>query len=143
MKEILKIGFVGTAISPYYAEEQEVRKNSEIQLKRMLKNFDVELISFHKTIFSKEDSIEAEKFLKNKVDFLLIQTSSCSSGEQLYPLCNISSKIGIWAVPDIEKEGGVKLHSLVSTSHYLGIIKKTLSDRKIKTKWFYNYADTE
>ena len=143
MKEILKIGFVGTAISPYYAEEQEVRKNSEIHLKKILENFDVELISFHKTIFSKEDSIEAENFLKNKVDFLLIQTSSCSSGEQLYPLCNISSKIGIWAVPDIEKEGGVKLHSLVSTSHYLGIIKKTLSDRKIKTKWFYNYADTE
>ena len=25
MKEILKIFFVGTAISPYYAEEQEVR----------------------------------------------------------------------------------------------------------------------
>jgi L-fucose isomerase-like protein len=143
MKEILKIGFVGTAISPYYAEEQEVRKNSEFQLKKILENFDVELISFHKTIFSKEDSIEAENLLKNKVDFLLIQTSSCSSGEQLYPLCNISSKIGVWAVPDIEKEGGVKLHSLVSTSHYLGIIKKTLSDRKIKTKWFYNYADTE
>ena len=143
MKEILKIGFVGTAISPYYAEEQEVRKNSEIHLKKILENFDVELISFHKTIFSKEDSIEAENFLKNKVDFLLIQTSSCSSGEQLYPLCNISSKIGVWAVPDIEKEGGVKLHSLVSTSHYLGIIKKILSEKKIKTKWFYNYADTE
>ena len=143
MKEILKIGFVGTAISPYYAEEQEVRKNSEVHLKKILENFDVELISFHKTIFSKEDSLEAENLLKNKVDFLLIQTSSCSSGEQLYPLCNISSKIGVWAVPDIEKEGGVKLHSLVSTSHYLGIIKKTLSKRKIKTKWFYNYADTD
>ena len=143
MKEILKIGFVGTAISPYYAEEQEVRKNSEVHLKKILENFDVELISFHKTIFSKDDSVEAENLLKNKVDFLLIQTSSCSSGEQLYPLCNISSKIGVWAVPDIEKEGGVKLHSLVSTSHYLGIIKKTLSKRKIKTKWFYNYADTE
>ena len=143
MKEILKIGFVGTAISPYYAEEQEVRKNSEVHLKKILENFDVELISFHKTIFSKDDSVEAENLLKNKVDFLLIQTSSCSSGEQLYPLCNISSKIGVWAVPDIEKEGGVKLHSLVSTSHYLGIIKKTLSERKIKTKWFYNYADTD
>ena len=143
MKEILKIGFVGTAISPYYAEEQEVRKNSEVHLKKILENFDVELISFHKTIFSKDDSVEAENLLKNKVDFLLIQTSSCSSGEQLYPLCNISSKIGVWAVPDIEKEGGVKLHSLVSTSHYLGLIKKTLSKRKIKTKWFYNYADTD
>ena len=56
MKEILKIGFVGTAISPYYAEEQEVRKKSETQLKTLLENYDVELISFNKTIFSKNDS---------------------------------------------------------------------------------------
>ena len=46
-------------------------------------------------------------------------------------------------MPDIENEGDVKLHSLVSTSHFLGIIKKVLKDKNIKTKWFYNYADTE
>ena len=51
--------------------------------------------------------------------------------------------MGIWAVPDIETEGDVKLHSLVSTSHYLAMIKKVLSDKKITTKWFYNYAETE
>ena len=45
----------------------------------------------------------------NKIDFLLLQTSSCSAGEQLYPLCNITDKIGVWAVPDIETEGDVKL----------------------------------
>ncbi len=33
MKEVLRIGFVATSISPYYAEEQNVRKNSEEQLK--------------------------------------------------------------------------------------------------------------
>ena len=142
MKEVLRIGFVATSISPYYAEEQNVRKNSEEHLKLILKNYDVELLSFHKTIFSKEDSEEAERFFNKKIDFLLLQTSSCSSGEQLYPLCNIVNKMGIWAVPDQETEGDVKLHSLVSTSHYLGIIKKILSEKKIKTKWFYNYADT-
>ena len=139
----LNIGFVATAIAPYYAEEQKVRIKSEQRLQQLLKNYDVNIISFTKTIFSKDDAIEAEKFFKNKIDFLLIQTSSCSAGEQLYPLCNISNKIGIWAVPDLEHEGDVKLHSLVSTSHFLGIIKKVLKDKNIKTKWFYNYADTE
>jgi len=139
----LNIGFVATAIAPYYAEEQKVRVNSEHNLQNLLKNFDVNLISFNKTIFSKDEAIEAEKFFKNKIDFLLIQTSSCSAGDQLYPLCNISNKIGIWAVPDKENEGDVKLHSLVSTSHFLGIIKKLLVDKNIKTKWFYNYANTE
>ncbi len=139
----LNIGYVATAIPPYYSNEYKVREKSETNLKKLLDNFDVNFIPFHKTIFSKEDSIEAEKFLKNKIDFLLLQTSSCSAGEQLYPLCNITDKMGIWAVPDIETEGDVKLHSLVSTSHYLAMIKKVLSDKKITTKWFYNYADTE
>ena len=139
----LNIGYVATAIPPYYSNEYKVREKSETELKKILDNFDVNFIPFHKTIFSKEDSIEAEKFFKNKIDFLLLQTSSCSAGEQLYPLCNITDKMGIWAVPDIETEGDVKLHSLVSTSHFLAMIKKVLSDKKITTKWFYNYADTE
>ena len=139
----LNIGYVATAIAPYYSNEYKVRENSEIALKKLLSNFDVNFVPFHKTIFSEEDAVEAEKFFKNKIDFLLLQTSSCSAGEQLYPLCNITDKMGIWAVPDVESEGDVKLHSLVSTSHYLAMIKKVLSDKKITTKWFYNYADTE
>ena len=143
MNITLNIGFVCTAISPYYAEEYKIRDKSEKQLKKILENFNVKLICFHKTIFTKDDSIEAEVFFRNKVDFLLIQTSSCSAGEQLYPLTNITNKIGIWAIPDKEVEGDVKLHSLVSTSHFLGIIKKNLKEKKIKTKWFYNFADTD
>ena len=139
----LNIGYVATAITPYYSDEYKVREKSEASLKKLLADFDVNFIPFHKTIFSTEDSKEAEKFFMNKIDFLLLQTSSCSAGEQLYPLCNITDKIGVWAVPDLETEGDVKLHSLVSTSHYLAMIKKVLSDKKITTKWFYNYADTE
>ena len=143
MKNNFTIGYVATAISPYFSEEYKVRENSELNLKKILKNYDVELLSYKKTVFTKEDSEDAANFFRDKIDFLLLQTSSCSSGDQLYPLCNITKKMGLWAVPDIEKEGDVKLHSLVSVSHYLGIIKKTLSDKKIKTKWFYNYADTD
>ena len=143
MKKSFTIGYVATAISPYFAEEYKVRERSEENLKKILKNYDVELLSYNKTVFTKEDSEDAANFFKDKIDFLLLQTSSCSAGDQLYPLCNITKKMGLWAVPDIEKEGDVKLHSLVSVSHYLGIIKKTLSDKKIKTKWFYNYADTD
>ena len=105
----LNIGYVATAIAPYYSNEYKVREKSEIALKKILDNFDVNFIPFHKTIFSKKDSEEAEQFFKNKIDFLLLQTSSCSAGEQLYPLCNITDKIGVWAVPDIETEGDVKL----------------------------------
>jgi len=68
----LNIGYVATAISPYYSNEYKVREKSETNLKKLLGNFDVNFIPFHKTIFSKEDSIEAEKFLKNKIDFFVL-----------------------------------------------------------------------
>ena len=66
MKEVLRIGFVATSISPYYAEEQNVRKNSEEQLKIILKNYDVELLSFHKTIFLKKTQKKLRDFLIKK-----------------------------------------------------------------------------
>ena len=53
MKKILTIGYAATAISPYYSEEQQVRKKSEEHLKTILKNYDVELISFKKNNFFK------------------------------------------------------------------------------------------
>ena len=44
--------------------------------------------------------------------------------------------MGLWAVPDLENEGDVKLHSLVSVSHYLGIIKKYFMKKKLKLNGF-------
>ena len=52
----LNIGYVATAIAPYYSNEYKVREKSEIALKKLLSNFDVNFIPFHKTIFSKKDS---------------------------------------------------------------------------------------
>ena len=36
MKEVLTIGFVATAISPYFSEEQQVRIKSENHLKKII-----------------------------------------------------------------------------------------------------------
>ena len=113
------------------------------ELNKNIGDYDAEIICYPETIFEKHQAISAANFLKNKIDFLLIQTSSCSAGDQLYPLCEITKNIGLWAVPDPQKEGGVRLHSLVSTTHFLGIIKKNLKQKKIKTKWFYNFANTK
>ena len=42
-------------------------------LQQLLKNYDVNIISFTKTIFSKDEAIEAEKFFKNKIDFFFFK----------------------------------------------------------------------
>ena len=36
MKKSFTIGYVATAISPYFAEEYKVRENSEVNLKKIL-----------------------------------------------------------------------------------------------------------
>ncbi len=78
----LNIGYVATAIAPYYSNEYKVREKSEIALKQLLSNFDVNFIPFHKTIFSTKDSKEAEQFFTNKIDFLLLQTACLLLDEQ-------------------------------------------------------------
>ena len=62
MKVKLNIGYVATAIAPYYSNEYKVREKSEIALKKLLSSFDVNFIPFNKTIFSTKDAVEAEKF---------------------------------------------------------------------------------
>ena len=48
MKEVLTIGFVATAISPYFSEEQQVRIKSENHLKKIIAEYDAKLLCFHK-----------------------------------------------------------------------------------------------
>ena len=40
----LNIGYVATAIAPYYSNEYKVREKSEASLKKLLGNFDVNFI---------------------------------------------------------------------------------------------------
>ena len=105
MKVKLNIGYVATAITPYYSNEYKVREKSEIALKKLLSSFDVNFIPFNKTIFSTKDAVEAEKFFKDKIDFLLLQTSSCSAGEQLYPLCIKQTKweFGLYQILNLKE----------------------------------------
>ena len=63
----LNIGYVATAITPYYSDEYKVREKSEASLKKLLADFDVNFIPFHKTIFSTEDSKEGpQAFLEKR-----------------------------------------------------------------------------
>jgi hypothetical protein len=59
----LNIGYVATAISPYYSDEYKVREKSEASLKKILAEFDVNFIPFHKTIFSKKIQKKLKSFL--------------------------------------------------------------------------------
>jgi L-arabinose isomerase len=140
----LKVGYIGTSISPYFASEYKQRERAIIGLEKLAERLDFELIAVHDEVMTEEGAANAAQYLQdNEVDFLLIQAAACSMGEQLLQLVNAAPRIGLWATPDPEQEGAIKLHSMVSMNHFASIIKRYLKHENIPFKWFYGHVETE
>jgi len=143
-KHKLRVGYVGTSLSSYYASEYNQRERAAEGLEKLAEELDFELIAVTDEILNGEDSAKAAAFLQDQeIDFLLLQAAACSMGEQLYPLLKTAPRIGLWATPDPELEGEIKLHSVLTVSHYASIIKRFLKDEAIPFKWFYDHVETE
>jgi L-fucose isomerase-like protein len=144
IKHKLRVGFVGTSIGSYYASEYRQRERAIEGLTRLAQQLDFELVAVRDEINSIEAAENAAQHLRDQqVDFLLLQTSACSMGDQLPPLARSAPRLGLWATPDPEREGGVKLHSFVSMSHFASILKRHLHQENIPFKWFYGHVETE
>lgn len=140
----LRVGFVGTSIGSYYASEYRQRERAIAGLTSLAQELEFELLPVTDEINSVEAAENAARYLKEQgVDFLLLQTSACSMGEQLLPLARAAPRLGLWATPDPEPEGNVKLHSFVSMSHFASILKRYLGDEHIPYKWFYGHVETD
>ena len=139
----LRIGFVGLSLSSYFAEKLGYRERSNEGLNQLSKEWNFELIPIHKALQSYEDSERAASTLREAdLDFLLIQNSSISIGDQLIPLIDCAPRLGIWSLPDPSLDGQVQLHSLVALQEHASIIKRTLRTRNIPFKWFYDHVDS-
>ena len=144
LKHKLRVGYVGTSLASYYASEYHQRERAIDGLKELSKMLQFDLIAIGDEILDGEDSAKAASYLgEQDIDFLLLQTAACSMGEQLYPFLKVAPRIGLWATPDPELEGEIKLHSLLSTSHYASIIKRFLVEEAIPFKWFYDHVETD
>lgn len=142
-KHRLRVGYVGTSISSYYASEHHQRERAIEGLEQLSNELNFDLIAVRDEVMSESAAVEAANFLRNQsVDFLLIQTAACSMGEQLLPLVKVAPKIGLWGTPDPEQEGEIKIHSVVSLSHFASIIKRYLKHENIPFKWFYGHVET-
>jgi L-fucose isomerase-like protein len=144
IKHKLRLGFVGTSIGSYYASEYQQRERAIAGLSRLAQELDFELVPVRDEIMSVEAAENAARYLRDEqVDFLLLQTSGCSMGEQLPPLARAAPRLGLWATPEPERDGDIKLHSFVSMSHFASILKKDLAHENIPFKWFYGHVESE
>ena len=143
-KHKLRVGYIGTSISSYFAGEYNQRPRAIAGLEKLSEELDFELIAVHDEVMTEEGSSRAAAYLREQqIDFLLLQTAACSMGEQLLPLVKAAPRLGLWATPDPEQDGEIKLHSVVSMSHFASILKRYLKHENIPFKWFYGHVESE
>lgn len=143
-KHKLRVGFVGLSIKPYFSVEHQQRERAIAGLTKLATELNFELISVADEIYSEAGSQQVASFFATQnLDFLLIQNSSCSMGEQLLPLVNVAPRLGLWSTPDPQLEGEIQIHSLVSMSQYASILKRYLRHEEHPYKWFYGHVESE
>lgn len=139
-----RIGYVGVSIPPYYAEKFKVRETAIDALESRAGELGYDLFAIRRPVHSLQETEAAARELKDAgLDLLMIQNAACSAGEQLYPLLDVASRIGLWSVPDPSQDGPVQLSSLVSMNHFASLLKTAVKDRDIPYKWFYGNPDSE
>ena len=143
-KHKLRVGYIGTSISSYFAGEYDQRPRAIAGLEKLAADLDFELLAIHDEVMTEEGSNRAANYFRDQqIDFLLLHTAACSMGEQLLPLVNCAPRIGLWGTPDPEQEGEIKIHSLVSMSHFAAILKRYLKHERIPFKWFFGHVETD
>ena len=83
-KHRLRVGYIGTSISSYYAGEYDQRNRAIAGLEKLAAELDFDLIAWRDEAMTEEGSARAAAFFcEQAIDFLLLQTAACSMGEQL------------------------------------------------------------
>ncbi|MDR1669135.1 MAG: hypothetical protein LBR76_04180 [Oscillospiraceae bacterium] len=135
----LKIGLVGSSQLSFPGDKAGRFARSAAELADLAKQFRVELYVYPDSVITEEDAETAVRTIeKNRVDFLLWQTTSYSAG-QLVPVFAKADVmgLGLWAIPEGTDNGVMPLNSFCSINMYSGIIGHYLGRYAKKFKWFF------
>lgn len=140
----LRVAYVGLSLPAYFGEKLGYRERSIDGLEQLAQEWGFEFVPVREVVAGEADAIQAANILKDQdIDFLLIQNTSISIGEQLLPLLDVAPRIGLWSLPDPSMEGEVQLHSLVALNEHASILKRYLRHKDIPFKWFYDHVDSD
>ncbi len=140
----LKIGYAGVAFSTYYAEENDQYNRAIHGLEQLAQELDFELVPITYGLTEQHLVEQAAAELKAAdIDFLLLESATCGSGDAIITLSKVAPRMGIWSTPDPEKEGGIQIHGVVMLNQYSSIIKRYLRHEPIDYKWFFGHVETD
>ena len=140
----IKVGLVGTSQLSFPGPKEQVYAQITEQMKKNAEEMQFDFVAYPKQVIVEADAKEAVAAMeKEQVDLLLVLNVSYSAGFLVPVLYRIkNAAVGIWSIPE-PQQGPVMFNSFCSNNMYQGINDKYLRDYKIKSKWFYGYADDE
>jgi len=139
----VKIGLVGFMTKPFRGPKESYFNQDARDLSKLVNDLEADLIIFEKGIYDLAAAQEAAlEFRREAVDVVLIQASSFSGGDFIYPFLEINAHIALWAIPegDPTDEGGLPLNSFTAMNMYNSIIKTRTEFTREPVKWFFGRA---
>ena len=142
-KMTFKVGLVGSSQLSFPGDKESAFRRSARKVRKLAEEWDFELYVYKKTVINAEDGYAARKVLEEeKVDFVLLQTTSFSAGF-LAPVFarTKDARLGLWAIPEGAEDGAMPFNSLCGIHMYSAIIGHYLKDYHKSFKWFFGTAD--
>lgn len=142
----IKVAMVGLMTRPFHGPKEDYFREDALEIRDVLEGLNTELILFDKGIFDLESARAAAKELDQEgIDLLLLQCSSFSNGDFIYPFLELHTHFALWSIPEGEPtdEGGLPLNSLTAMNMYNSIIKIRVKREGEPLQWFFGRAKDE
>ncbi len=134
---MLNIGFIGVTQKTFKSKKEEIFKESLESLKSLTDKVPFNLIY-------NESLIEDPSFLENlikdwedKMDLLIVQTTTFSSGNIGEIIAKNNIPVIYWALPEPEIDNNLKWNSLCALHFFVSLLKKFNPSKKFK--WIYTF----
>ena len=139
MMNKFKVGMVSTSQLSFPGDKKAAFRKSAEKLSTLAKELDFDLYIYDRDVITADDAYIAAKALEEeKVDFILLQTTSFSAGFLAPIFARIkNARLGLWAIPEGSVEGAVPFNSLCGINMYSSIIGHYLKDYRVHLKWFF------
>jgi len=85
----------------------------------------------------------ARELKEAHVDMVLVQSCAFAAGEIIAGYADLGVPLGLWAMPEPETTGPLRLNSLCGANLYAGILGTYLAERDVKYKWYFGLADSQ
>lgn len=161
---MLRIGFVGIIRPLFKGDSPGAARRSLESLHRLGSELDFEVVTpsvtGNDTHAATGESIPpfavsnlsaaeaaARQLQGERLDFLLIQHTTFSTGDLLVPLLHAAKRVGVWALP--ERSGGrgssgpLPLNALCGLNMTLSFLEHPKVAKAEPVKWFYGEAEDE